>query len=422
MIIQKNHISYMIACLFILSIFGCSQHNSDQSPIAISNDVTITPTDSSPPKHSPSSLPTSAPLHPAIIKIPAAKIGIVESPPISYSLPIVTPNLGLALSDQHVYWVDEESPRAIKRLSLQQPTTPEIVAQGIYTQGVISNIEVSSNNEWLVYWERVSHYIGGDWKAKALNLHTMDTYILFDSSGAPFETEPIPSLAFVTWGMGTEAVAIEYTLEADETDCQRIVTRIVDLATRQDQIVDETDCGREATILTRPVLAGGKLAAEMDHADVDGGGVDITLYDRRTQQMQQLTTDRKSLSPQISNQYVIWERIVPSLNTHYSNSIGVYDQSTKQQSIIEFPYEFSIPFLTNHWVYWPTSSQPLYLYNLKENAFVLVATTKNCYGSFRWVTMNGNIVAWIRSSGLLEWRAIDPSADDPYIGCEEIPV
>lgn len=370
--------------------------------------------------HSPLISPTVKAPTPTIIRIPDPPIGIVESPAISYSLPIVMPNLGLTLSGQHVYWVDMESPTAIKRLSLQQPTTPEIVAQGIYTDGVVSNIEVSGNNEWLVYWERASQYIGGEWKLTAIHLENNEHFIIFDSTGAPFENEPILSLALVTWDLGFDEIAINYTLATDQDDCQRIVTRTVNLSTRNDQIVAETDCGRKEAILLWPQIDDDRLAAEQDYAAIDGGGVDIALYEQRTQRMQLLTSDRMSMVPQISAQYVIWKRL-RSANTS-SNLIGVFDLTANLQRTLEFPMEFGRPLLHGQWLFIDEAWQPLYLYNLAENTFVLVAASKNCYGSFTFLTMNGNIVAWIRSSGLLEWRAIDPAANDPYIGCEEIPV
>lgn len=167
---------------------------------------------------------------------------------VSASIPISLPWGGITLDDHFVYWVDDAAPTSIKALNLTAPAQVEMVAEGSFPDGVVSNMRVSRDNRWLVFWDRETRYPAGLWKLQALDRVSGQQKVILENSGAPYETRPIPSLGFIWVSLDSDKIALSYALEPEANECQRVVMRVVSLEDGDSQMLKEVDCAKEDTI------------------------------------------------------------------------------------------------------------------------------------------------------------------------------
>ncbi len=324
------------------------------------------------------------------------------------------------MDDQFVYWVDDAAPTTIKRVALANPSQIMAVAEGSFSGGVVSDMMVSRNSRWLVFWDRASRYPGGLWKLQAIDQQNGQQKVILENSGMPYETHPILSLGFIWVSLDADKIALSYALEPAADECQRVVLRVVDLEDGDNQLIKEVDCAKDATIWVWPQLYGNSLVIDQDRNVAAGGGIDVVLYDLATTQWQPLTDDHLSSQPQISAEFVIWKR---AYRSDYGKSIGVYDRKSTLTHIIDFPTQFAQAHLSEQWVYWiPDSHQSLYIYNLTQETFVPIMSSK-CTQYFAPVAMSAPILAWIRNDSesqkfFLEWQDITNLPSAAFVLCD----
>lgn len=437
----------LVLCLTLVSIYsGCGRNtrqvdtlpavsstssqtqvypfpNSVKSPLVIAQESS--PLDSE-------SRPSSAVEVSGILfqELEGSDVEIGETILVSHSIPLTLSAWGIALDDEYVYWVDDVEPERIKRVSQKFPQEPEVVAEGSYTQpnveGVVSNFQISGDQQWLVYADRSTQYIGGLWKITALDIESGEKKILLENDGSPFESQTIPTLQNVWLDTGDANVVLTYLLEATAEGCQRAVTRIVELKTLESRVISETDCAKNAELLLWPSLDGDYLAVEKDYHDEEGGGIDIALYNLKTGEEQRITEDRGSVQPQVSSQYVVWKR---AHRSDFSQSLGIYDIRTRQTTYLELPVELPRPNLDGEWLYWyPAPRELFYAYHIPTGHLELLANPTGCNTGIYAVAMRDNMAAWVRAvdarsslETVLEWRAVgtNPESNKPLIVCWE---
>ncbi|MBX3010222.1 MAG: hypothetical protein KF832_01900 [Caldilineaceae bacterium] len=337
---------------------------------------------------------------------------------VSATIPISIP-WNVALDSQFVYWVDEADPNAIKAIRLRGPSQIEKVVEGSISGGVVSNMTISRNDRWLVYWNSKTRYLDGMWKLQALDRQTGQQKVILENSGAPYETRPIPAVAFVWTSLGDDQIALSYALEPETNGCQQIILRVVDLANGDNRLIKKVDCGKDDTIWVWPQLYGESLVFDQDRNVAAGGGIDVALYNLNNGQWQTLSDDHLSTQPRISRDYIIWKR---AWRSDYGKSIGVYERRNGGTRVVDFPTQFPQAHLSDQWVYWiPDGPESLYIYDLRQDAFVLIFPS-HCTQYFNMIAMRGSIIAWERSAGgindsVLEWKDVTNLPAGEFVAC-----
>lgn len=396
-----------LTALPFLILYGCNQSSSGSVQ---SNQVVPRSTNT---PFVPAYTATTMPL--PINKTPSQSLTVA----VSASIPISLPWGGITLDDNFVYWVDDAAPTSIKALNLTDPAQVEVVAEGSFADGVVANMMVSRDNRWLVFWDRETRYPGGLWKLQALDRMSGQQKVILENSGAPYETRSILSLGFIWVSLDRDKIALSYALEPEANECQRVVMRVISLENGDSQMIKEVNCAKEDTIWVWPQLYGDSLVFDHDRSITEGGGLDVVLYDLAIAQWRTLTDDHLSSQPQISADFIIWKR---AYRSDYGKSIGVYDRKSSLTYTIDFPTQFPQAHLSNQWVYWlPGGRQSLYVYDLKQATFVLVATSE-CTQSFNDIAMRGSIIAWERSAGVindsvLEWKDVTNLPAGEFVAC-----
>ncbi len=349
---------------------------------------------------------------------------------ISHSIPVEAAIWGLTLDDEYVYWTDNRDPNLVKRISQSSPQKVEVFAEGSYVEanveGVVSELQISDDGRWLVYIDRSSQYVAGFWKITALHLETGEKKILFEDDGSPFESRRVLTLQHIWLDVGFDNVVLSYLLEEEANGCQRAVTRIVELETLESEIIHETDCAKDATILLWPSLEDNYLAVQKDYHDEGGGGADIALYNLETGEEQRITKDQGSVQPQVSSQYIVWKRANAS---EFAQSLGVYDIQTQQTTFLELPVELPRPSLSGEWLYWyPAPRELFYAYHIPSGYLELLADPTGCDTGIYGVAIGNGTAAWVRAvegqsslATALEWRTIgsNSESDEPLVVCWE---
>lgn len=349
------------------------------------------------------------------------QVNLSSTPLITGSMPISI-QLGMAVAQSFVYWVDKSDVSAVKRVRLTDTTHQiEIIARSTYTGGSVTDPAVSLNERWLVYPDSPTLYAGGEWKLIALDLNTHTPKVLLEASGAPYETKPIPSLELVWYSLSNDDILLAYAMLPGVDGCQRFVTRLVNLNDLHSRVLQETNCTASAEVWLWPQIDQHSLVAERDQPVSTGGGTNILLYALNTGAMTMLTQDGVNAQPYLSNDYVVWKR---AYRSDFGLSAGVYNRHTQQTKTVTFPAKFSRMMVSEHWLYWiPDTLQSLYVYDLDRDHFIPVADSQNCMFSFGNVTMRGSMLVWFRAARdtnnfFLEWRSVAGLPSGPFTLCD----
>ncbi len=289
------------------------------------------------------------------------------------------------------------------------PSQPGEVPFGVMT-------DITIGEDWLIVADSKASSLATPFKLKAINLQDK-TEKLIDSS-----EEATPIFAFAVSRNSVVWTRLHYH---EDENCQvESVLTVMNLETDERRELDRicADDNYRWGYLSGIGISEDKVIVVKQFSDVQGGGIEVHLFDLATGQSQTISRDDgRKFGPTISGAWTAWvgypneEEMGPESPPY----TVLYNWQTGEYRELHPDYEFGLdePFIEQgRWLYWDDlGSTPWQLvYDLETGEEVRFPTNADNFndGFVDDWQIRGNTIIWSKSKLNGE---MDPSDDDVYL-------